>query len=72
MKTLTKTSIKRIGIQEALERAHEEITFVDARSAASIARNPWRISGAINITSKNVDEGIRQLSPKRTIVTYCS
>jgi len=71
MATQTKTPIRRISLDEVRQRM-KQLVFVDARSATALARNPQHVPGAVHVTAKNLDEGLKQLPRNRTLVTYCT
>jgi rhodanese-related sulfurtransferase len=63
--------ISRIGIEE-VKRRRDDLVFVDARSATSLAKDPSEVPGAIHAPLKELDNRIRLLPHDRTLVTYCS
>lgn len=71
MATQIKTPIRRISIDEVRQRM-KQLVFVDARSATALTRNPQQVPGAVHVPAKNLDEGLKQLPPNRTLVTYCT
>ena len=71
METRTGTKIPRISIDDGAKRM-KEVVFVDARSATARSRNPLRVPGAIHVPIKDIGEAVKNVPPKRTIVTYCT
>jgi rhodanese-related sulfurtransferase len=71
MATPKKTSLRRIRIDEVLQRK-QQVVFVDARSATALARNPLQVPGAIHLPAKDVGESLKQLPRNRALVTYCT
>ena len=71
MPTATKAKISRISIEDVKKRLGE-LTFVDARSATALSRNPVQVPGAIHFPAKEVGNGLKRLPRNRTLVTYCT
>ena len=71
METRTRTKVPRISLDD-VKRRMDEIVFVDARSATALSRNPLQVPGAIHVPIKDIDNAVKSVPPKRTIVTYCT
>lgn len=71
MEIRTRTKIPRISLDD-VKRRMNEVVFVDARSATALSRNPLQVPGAIHAPIKDIDKAVKGLSPKQTIVTYCT
>ena len=52
--------IKRISIEDA-KKQFNELVFVDARSATSLARNRMQIPGVIPLPLKAIDQNLKRL-----------
>jgi rhodanese-related sulfurtransferase len=66
-----KAQISRIDISD-LKQRRQDITFVDARSATSLKRNPTQVPGAIHVPVRELDRRVKLLPRDRTLVTYCT
>ena len=65
------TSAKRISIQDAVKLSNKgEAVFVDVRSISKFADG--HIKGALSIPQSRLQEGLMQIPPKKTIITYCA
>lgn len=71
MPTANKPKISRISIEDVKKRL-DKVTFVDARSATALSRNPVQVPGAIHLPAKEVGNGLKCLPRNRTLVTYCT
>lgn len=71
MPTQTKSSVRRISLDQVREKM-KELVFVDARSATALTRNPQQVTGAIHVPMKNLEAGAKELPRGRTLVTYCT
>ncbi len=71
MPTATKAKISRISIEDVKKRL-DGLTFVDARSATALSRNPMQVRGAIHVPAKEVANALKHLPHNRTLVTYCT
>ncbi len=63
--------IPRISLDEVRKKL-SEVTFVDARSATALARNPWQVRGAVHVPVKTVEQALRRLPRNHVLVTYCT
>lgn len=71
MPTATKAKTSRMSIEDVKKRL-DEVTFVDARSATALSRNPVQVPGAIHLPAKEAGKGLKRLPRNRTLVTYCT
>jgi len=71
MPTAAKAKISRISIEDVKKRL-DGLTFVDARSATALSRNPVQVPGAIHVPAKKIGSALKRLPRNRTLVTYCT
>ncbi len=66
-----KAQISRIDLSDLRQRP-KDVTFVDARSATSLKKNPVQVPGAIHVPVKQLEQRVKLLPRNRTLVTYCT
>ena len=71
MPSQVKSPVRRISIDEVKQRMNE-LTFVDARSATSLHRDPTQVPHAIHVPIKELEQRMTRLPRNRTLVTYCT